>query len=87
LRFVPIDGASNLHSADPFADVIARDAVLAPLADLPADLREIVVLRYWADLPLDEVAVVLGIPAGTARSRLHRALERLRASVPPEAIR
>ena len=86
IRFVPIDGASHVVGADPFAEALTRDAVLTPLAQLSPDLREIVVLHYWADLPLDEVGVVLGIPAGTVRSRLHRALEWMRASMPPEAV-
>ena len=46
-----------------------RDA----LATLPASHREVVVLHYYADLPVDEVAAVLGVPVGTVKSRLSRA--------------
>jgi RNA polymerase sigma-70 factor (ECF subfamily) len=40
---------------------------------LDADLRSVVVLHYLADLPVDEVAAILDIPAGTVKSRLARA--------------
>jgi RNA polymerase sigma-70 factor (ECF subfamily) len=42
-------------------------------------LREAIVLHYFQDLSLREVGAVLGLPAGTAKSRINRALERLRA--------
>lgn len=43
------------------------------LAALPPSYREVVVLHYYADLPVDEVAALLGVPAGTVKSRLSRA--------------
>ncbi|KAB1913527.1 RNA polymerase sigma factor [Micromonospora sp. AMSO31t] len=46
----------------------------------PAD-REVVLLVAWADLTCEEVARALAIPAGTVRSRLHRARTRLRAAL------
>jgi DNA-directed RNA polymerase specialized sigma24 family protein len=39
------------------------------------------VLSFYLDLPTAEAASVLGIPAGTMKSRLHRALTALRATV------
>ena len=45
-----------------------RDA----MAELPAAYREVIVLHYFADLPVDEVAGLLGIPTGTVKSRLSR---------------
>lgn len=50
---------------------------------LPSDLRAVVVLRFYAGLDATEIGVALGIPAGTARSRLHRALAQLRAGLQP----
>ena len=52
------------------------------------DQRAVMVLHYYLDLPLTEVAEILDIPVGTAKSRLHRGLEALRASmrVEPEAV-
>ncbi|RKR88622.1 RNA polymerase sigma-70 factor (ECF subfamily) [Micromonospora pisi] len=42
------------------------------LAELPVGYREVLVLHYFADLPVDEVAQVLGVAVGTVKSRLHR---------------
>jgi RNA polymerase sigma-70 factor (ECF subfamily) len=39
------------------------------------------VLHFYLDLPLTEAADVLGIPVGTAKSRLHRGLETLRFAI------
>ena len=48
------------------------------LADLPAQQREVTVLFYFDDLKTEDIAVVLGIPHATVRTRLARARERLR---------
>jgi RNA polymerase sigma-70 factor (ECF subfamily) len=48
------------------------------MRDLPEDEREVVVLHFWADLTLEAVADRLGRPVGTVKSRLHRALVRMR---------
>jgi len=54
-----------------------RDAAEA-LAQLPPESQELLTLRYSGNLTILELAVVLGIPAGTVKSRLHYARERLR---------
>jgi RNA polymerase sigma-70 factor (ECF subfamily) len=41
----------------------------------------VVVLHHYLDLPLPEIAEVLGIPAGTVRSRLHHAMRGLRSAL------
>ncbi|HVP28303.1 MAG TPA: sigma-70 family RNA polymerase sigma factor [Myxococcota bacterium] len=48
------------------------------LARLPERLREVLVLRYFEDLPEREIAAVVGVPAGTVKSRLHAAVRALR---------
>ncbi|MET7694313.1 RNA polymerase sigma factor [Streptomyces sp. NPDC005483] len=58
-------------------------AAMAPalrraLAELPVEERELLLLISWEQLSPSEAAAVVGIPAGTARSRLHRARGRLR---------
>ena len=58
-----------------------RDLIERRLNDLPIDHRSVVVLRFYLDLPLDEVADILDIPVGTVKSRLHRALASLRDSM------
>lgn len=54
-----------------------RDAVAAGLAQLPRRQRECVVLRYWSDLPVSEIAAALGIAEGSVKSHLHRGLAAL----------
>ncbi|MET8412398.1 sigma factor-like helix-turn-helix DNA-binding protein [Streptomyces sp. NPDC005195] len=58
-------------------------AALAPalrhaLAELPDEEREVMLLVSWEQLTPAEAAAAVGVPAGTARSRLHRARGRLR---------
>ncbi len=54
-----------------------RAEVGVALAGLDADHRIVVVLRYWADLTVEEIADRVGIPAGTVKSRLHYAMRTL----------
>ena len=51
------------------------------VAKLPAPQREVVVLRFYEDLTIDQIASALGIPAGTVKSTLHRALGVLRGTL------
>jgi len=53
------------------------DAVDRALADLSQVNREVVVLRYFADLSEQQTAVALGIATGTVKSRLSRAMAQL----------
>jgi RNA polymerase sigma-70 factor (ECF subfamily) len=69
---------------DPFQAFLDRDVLLRGLARLSADERAVVVLRFWADLPLDEIADRLDWPLGSVKSRLHRAMGRLREHVDDE---
>ena len=54
------------------------DALLDALDALADDLREVVTCRYLLELSEAETAHALGIPPGTVKSRLHRALASLR---------
>ena len=58
-----------------------RDQLDHALGQLEPDLRAIVVLHYYLDLTLPETAEALGVPEGTVKSRLHRALAALRVTV------
>ena len=48
-------------------------------------MRAVIVLHHYLDLPLPAVADSRGIPLGTAKSRLHRALEQMRAALEADA--
>ncbi len=61
-------------------------AVTDAVAALGAGKRAVVVLHYWLDLPLEEVAGVLGLPVGTVASRLARAKEELRLALEGDRV-
>jgi RNA polymerase sigma-70 factor (sigma-E family) len=56
-----------------------RIVVLGAMATLPPRTRAVVVLRYWADLSVDQAADVLGCSPGTVKTLTARALDKLRA--------
>ena len=70
------------QAGPPVADigslVIDRDQVERALRRLDPDWRAVVVVHFFLGLPLTEVADALGIPVGTAKSRLHRSLQAMR---------
>ena len=78
VRFVPIAADDDPPVADPFAALIDRDETLRLIDCLSPDERAVVVLHYWGDLPLTAVAERLGWPVGTVKTRLHKALEKMR---------
>lgn len=55
-----------------------RREVIDALAKLTHDHREVVVLRFYHDMKLDEIAEVTGAPLGTVKSRLFHALKQLK---------
>ena len=57
------------------------DEVVAAVRALTPARREIIVLHYWLDLAVDEIAALLGLPFGTVASRLSRALGDLRVAL------
>jgi RNA polymerase sigma-70 factor (ECF subfamily) len=69
---------------DPEQSALAGDRrrqVAAALAALPADVREILVLREVEDLSYKQIAAVLDLPIGTVMSRLARGREKLAAEL------
>lgn len=64
-------------------DVVANIDVRMAVARLGYDQRVAVMLRYYLDLPFDEVAAALGISSKAARSRVGRAIDRLRSELRP----
>ena len=79
----PIDAPSMHDMAGALAD---RDLVDTAMRRLDESGRAIVVLHYFLGMPLTEVASTLGIPIGTVKSRLHRALGEMRIAVATEPI-
>lgn len=65
--------------ADGTAQIVDRDLIDRALSRLEPEARAVVVLHFYLDLPLPRVADLLGIPTGTAKSRLHRSLGMLRS--------
>jgi RNA polymerase sigma factor (sigma-70 family) len=72
----------GFHEPPPMADSSAgladRDEVARAMGRLDSKDRALLALRFGHDLELPDVAAALGIPLGTAKSRLHRALGRMR---------
>jgi RNA polymerase sigma-70 factor, ECF subfamily len=58
----------------------ANDAQIA-LLSMPRELREIVVLRIWAELGYAQIAKVTGVSIGTAHQRFAEAMKQLRAAL------
>jgi RNA polymerase sigma-70 factor (ECF subfamily) len=82
LRLLPIDE----QTADTdLSSVVDRDELEHGFRRLSVDHRAVVVLHHYLDLPLDRVADILGIPVGTAHSRLHYAMRGLRAALDADA--
>lgn len=76
------------HLAPRTFDTGERDAVLQAVRALPPRQREAVVLRFWLDLPLAEVADAMGTRVGTTKSQLSRGLAAIAVALgedlPPE---
>jgi len=82
IRLLPAD---QPDVSDGMSSVVDRDQLERGFRRLSLDHRAVVVLHHYLDLPLDVVADVLGIPAGTVRSRLHHAMRGLRAALEADA--
>jgi RNA polymerase sigma-70 factor (ECF subfamily) len=74
----PVDGPTISDASAAIAD---RDLLDLILRRLPPEWRAVVVLHYYFGLPLPDVALALGIPVGTAKSRHHRSLALMRTAM------
>jgi RNA polymerase sigma-70 factor (ECF subfamily) len=70
---------------DPETDLAGRDQLERGFRRLDLDQRAVLVMHYYLGFSLDEAAVVLAIPPGTVRSRLHRAIAAMRAALEADA--
>ncbi|MBU9714907.1 RNA polymerase sigma factor [Evansella tamaricis] len=60
-------------------DMADRMTIREAIGKLPPKQRAIILLYYYHDLPQEEIAVILEIPLGTVKSRLHHGIHRLKA--------
>ncbi len=65
--------------------IAGSDEIARAMRRLTQEHREVIVLRYYADLSARAIGETLGIPEGTVRSRLHHGLRALRATLDAES--
>lgn len=75
------ENASEVLNPGADAEILAeeqRGELMQLVSGLPPKLRSVIVLRYYGECSYDEIASALDIPLGTAKSRHHKALRKLR---------
>lgn len=82
VRVLPVDGPATPDQTIWIAD---RDALDRAFRRLSIEQRAVFVLHHHVGLPQAEIAEMLGVPAGTVRSRLHYAIRSLRAALEADA--
>ena len=82
VELTPIQGPTL---ADPSSVMVDRDELERGFRRLQPEERALIVLHHYLDLPMPQVASTLGIPLGTAKSRLHRGLQVMRAALDADA--
>ena len=82
VRVLPVDGPAT---PDAHLSIADRDELERAFRRLPFEQRAVFVYHHYVGLPLVEIAETLGIPAGTARSRLHYPPRALRAAIEADA--
>jgi RNA polymerase sigma-70 factor (sigma-E family) len=74
--------APGMPGADPAISELERSALISALRALAPRQREVLVLRYYADLPEAQIASAMGISKGAVKSHTARAMSSLRAELP-----
>jgi RNA polymerase sigma-70 factor (ECF subfamily) len=82
VRLLPID---TQIEDDATGVVVNRDELDRGFRRLSIDNRAVLMLHYYLDMPVEEIATTVGIPPGTARSRLHHAIRSMRAVLEADA--
>src|SRR5215470_3835599 len=82
-RAAPLLAGTGM-STDPADQVLDRDVMLTALSCLSPQQRACVVLRYYQDLPVAQVASALGVAEGTVKQYLSEAMTRLAARLSPD---
>lgn len=82
-RALPVSEASRVSFAD--SSDIRMDLGTA-VDGLPREQKEIIILKYYQQFTLSEIAALLECPEGTVKTRLHKALRTLRSSFGEEGL-
>jgi RNA polymerase sigma-70 factor (ECF subfamily) len=80
-RVQQLDPSSLPPVADQSETTSSRDELSRALASLDPDHRIVVILRFWADLTVEDIAERVGVAEGTVKSRLHHSMRLLRAAL------
>ena len=86
LRLVDLEAADDVPSPDRMSSLGERDLVERAFLRLNPDQRVAVVLRFWADRSVDEIAGLTGTRPGTVKSRLHYALRAMRDALDADDV-
>jgi len=79
------DRHATTSAPDPATSIGDRDALESALRRLTSDQLTVLVIRYYLDLSHPDIAEVTGVPVGTVKSRINRALAALRAALAADA--
>ncbi len=83
----PTEGPWLRSAGDPAEAFGRRDAMAGALGALRSEHLEVVVLRFYLDLTIDQIAERTGTRAGTVKSRLHYALRELRRTLDEDSLK
>jgi RNA polymerase sigma-70 factor (sigma-E family) len=78
-RYPPLPALALPSAEESALAVVQRSSVLAALSELPSRQREVLVLRYYADLSEAQIAAAMGISRGAVKTHTSRAKDSLRA--------
>jgi RNA polymerase sigma-70 factor (ECF subfamily) len=73
--------ADEPTTSDGYETIVQRDQLETAIRRLSMDHRAVLVLHHYADLPVERVAEIVGVPIGTVHSRLHHAMRAMRAAL------
>ena len=82
IRLLPVE---PVHGPDEYLEIERRDQLDRAFRRLTVEQRTVLVFHHYLDLPLPEIAVRIGVPLGTVKSRMYHAKQALRASLEAEA--
>ncbi len=85
-RVIPIDEIERFHTAE-IHQMEDRIDLIDAINRLEAKYRTMVILRYYKDFTIKQIAETLDCPEGTVKTHLHRALKRLKMDLKEEGVR